>query len=186
MNPLKESIITEILKVVSSVTGISIEDIKSKTRTRKIVSARQMYCAYMEGQTAVVYSLQEIGASVNIDHTSVLHNKKVVLNYCDTEPDFKKMYEAVCEEINISPTINELISMWIATPNNLNIEELGSAIELIEGKVRMLQDWLSKNPINSYRTKVLMDVRDYNRELIAKRNQLENQWHQQTKNSKIQ
>lgn len=173
MNPLKEDIANEVLNIVSFVTKVPVEDIKSKVRKQNIVSARQMYCAYMVDQNNVPYTLSEIGSIVSIDHSSVLHNKKITKDYCATEPQFRNNYERICELAGTSEVINRLIKKWLSAPKYLTREEILSAIEITESKIKVLIDWLARHHENSYRTKVLMDVRDCNRELNAKWQQLE-------------
>ena len=60
-----------ILYNVCKASGVSIDEIKSNVRDRKIVTARQVYCyfAYKTG-----YTLKEIGKVVGIHHSTVIHS----------------------------------------------------------------------------------------------------------------
>lgn len=182
MNPIKQDIANEVLKIVSDVTSVSIEDIKSKNRVTPLSSARQMYCACMCA-LPVKYSLAEIGLHVNVDHATVLHSKRIVPDYCFTEITFKNKYEEICERVKQSPVIASLISLVGSGSVFLTADELRAAIELITAKIQTLNDWLARHPQNNYRTKILMDVRDSNRELNAKQQQLEDLEHDMNLNN---
>lgn len=64
----------QILKKVSEVSQIPIESLKSKTRIRKVVEARQAYMII--AKLLKTGSLADIGDMVNRDHCTVLHAYK--------------------------------------------------------------------------------------------------------------
>ena len=73
---------------------LGIEDpeiLRTKSREGKFVGPRQMIMAalcYYKG-----FTLTEIGKWFGgRDHTTVIHSKAVVKDYCDTEPEYKENY----------------------------------------------------------------------------------------------
>ena len=77
-----------ILKVVSHETEIPIEIIKSVTRKREIVTARQFAMTISSILTSA--SLAKVGAEVGgKDHATVLHARKTIFDLYDTDSQVK-------------------------------------------------------------------------------------------------
>ena len=68
--------IDNILAAVSLATKVSIRDIKSSSRKREVVEARNIYI-YLANNSEK-YSNREIGQLVNRDHSTVNHSVNVV------------------------------------------------------------------------------------------------------------
>ena len=64
-------LIMDIVRIVSKHTGIPIAYIKGKRRTRPLSEARWLICYLAHDRQK--FTLTEIGAVLNMDHTSVLH-----------------------------------------------------------------------------------------------------------------
>jgi hypothetical protein len=64
-------LIMDIVRIVSKHTGIPIAYIKGKRRTRPLAQARWLICYLAHDRQK--FTLTEIGAVLNMDHTSVLH-----------------------------------------------------------------------------------------------------------------
>jgi chromosomal replication initiator protein len=80
-NPLDKSAFDaeEILKIVSEVSGIPVEAIKTKSKKREIVEARHAYfliSLYLKDKGLTNSILKDIGAIVNRDHVTVIHARK--------------------------------------------------------------------------------------------------------------
>lgn len=93
----------EIISIISARVEIPPETIKSLTRKREIVVARQI-CMYM-AKNYRTDSLATIGEFYGKkDHATVLHSCKTINNLIDTDKGFrrfiKEMEEDVCEKIN--------------------------------------------------------------------------------------
>jgi len=73
-----KTLLESILLDVSTATGVSVDDMKGKSRIREYVLARQFYCKIAKDSTA--YSFRSIGAYINRDHATVIHSVKVVEN----------------------------------------------------------------------------------------------------------
>lgn len=69
-----EYALPHILHRVSKMTGISIEELKSKSRKREVVDARFVY--FRRAKEKTKHSLAEIGKIVHRDHTTVQHGIK--------------------------------------------------------------------------------------------------------------
>jgi len=72
------------LKLISEYSEISIEDIKSKSRVRKITDARKIYLTFC-WEYLGRHSLSEIGATVNRTHATVLYSIETVPNILEKE-----------------------------------------------------------------------------------------------------
>jgi len=63
---------TDVAAVVCEVFGVTLNDLKSPRRTRKLFVPRHAFCALMKEFTS--YSYPQIGATLgNRDHTTILH-----------------------------------------------------------------------------------------------------------------
>lgn len=70
-----EKILSQILEIVSCVSNISIGEIKSRSRKRHILPARQLYYYYSRKHT--IFSLKLIGKYCGYrDHTTVMNGIK--------------------------------------------------------------------------------------------------------------
>lgn len=81
-----------LMEIVSRETGISIDDIKSEWRDRRIVRARQIffYAAHIKFR----YSFPRIGRYVRRDHSTVLHGaQRVASNREYYEPELSRVLE---------------------------------------------------------------------------------------------
>ena len=87
-NTAREVSIDYIQKVVCDYFDIPVEIMKSKTRKREIVQARQLAMYFSKQLTKS--SLAHIGKHCgNKDHATVLHACKTVNNLADTDKRFK-------------------------------------------------------------------------------------------------
>lgn len=87
-NTAREISIDYIQKVVSDYFEMPIELMKSKTRKREVVQARQISMFYAKNMTKA--SLASIGAQCGgKDHATVLHAYRTVNNLIDTDKQFR-------------------------------------------------------------------------------------------------
>jgi chromosomal replication initiator protein len=94
--PTKE----EVLKVLSEQSGISAEQIVSKSRNRNLVNLRNIYCKILYDKTD--YTLKAIGEQLSgRDHTTVLNNIGNFDSHYKNEEDFKKFVDKVCKKLKI-------------------------------------------------------------------------------------
>lgn len=174
METIKLSILEEIISIVAQITGVSVEDIKSKARRVEICDARQMFIVYMASQNDVTYSLSEIAAFVNMSHAMVLYAKTQVQNKRDTEKPFDQTYQNICKTIAESSEIKRLIASHrhLSSREPMTAPELGEAILLIKERIEQLSGWLVKYVTNPYRAEIQRDKRRLEIELKAKEEQL--------------
>ncbi|GCD76794.1 chromosomal replication initiator protein DnaA [Thermaurantimonas aggregans] len=100
-NITRELSIDYIQKVVCDYFDLPIDVMKSKTRKREVVQARQlsMYFAKMLTKN----SLASIGAQCgNKDHATVLHACKTVANLMDTDKKFKGYVEDLKKKLTLN------------------------------------------------------------------------------------
>jgi chromosomal replication initiation ATPase DnaA len=95
----------EIIKIVSTYTGIPLESLKGKSRQAEIIKARMICYKLMRGEKnykkygsinhGYRISLASIGMYFNKDHATVLNGIVKLNNYLETEPETKKMYNNI-------------------------------------------------------------------------------------------
>ena len=99
-NTPKEISIDYIQKTVSQYFDIPLEKLKSKSRKRETVQARQLAMYFSKLHTKA--SLAVIGNKCgNKDHATVLHACKTIKNLMDTDKRFKKYVEDIDNIIKI-------------------------------------------------------------------------------------
>lgn len=80
-----------LFEIVEQVTGINEEQITSRSRKRPIVDARMMMSEALRRNSK--YKLWEIGKVISgIDHSSVLHYKQKVKDFCENDNSFKTRF----------------------------------------------------------------------------------------------
>jgi len=99
-NVKREISIDYIQKVVSDYFQLDTETLKSKTRKRHIVQARQLAMYFSKKFTKA--SLANIGSQIgDRDHATVLHAVKTVDNLVATDKQFKKFVEDINKKLSI-------------------------------------------------------------------------------------
>jgi chromosomal replication initiator protein len=94
----KEITIDYIQKIVCDYFNMPIELIKSKTRKREVVQARQLTMYFSKQLTK--NSLAAIGAQCgNKDHATVLHACRTVANLSETDKQFKAYVEDLSKKL---------------------------------------------------------------------------------------
>ena len=100
-NTAREVSIDYIQKVVSDYFNMPVELMKSKTRKREIVQARQIAMYFSKKLTKS--SLASIGMQCGgKDHATVLHACKTVNNLIDTDKTFRKYIAELDGKLNVS------------------------------------------------------------------------------------
>lgn len=64
-----------LLRITSGVTGVSVEEIKSRSRTQHVVDARFL-SAYVMREDGMTYS--EIGKALNRDHSCIIRAHRLI------------------------------------------------------------------------------------------------------------
>jgi len=97
----KELTIEHIQRLVGDHLNISIEDIKSKTRKRDIVQARQisMYFAKKLTNTSLCNIGKQFGGR---DHSTVIHACQTVNDLLDTDKEYSNRLQEIHKIININ------------------------------------------------------------------------------------
>ncbi len=99
-NTAREVSIDYIQKVVCDYFDLPIELLKSKTRKREVVQARQIAMYFAKSMTKS--SLATIGLHCGgKDHATVLHACRTVINLMDTDKRFKNYIEELNKKISI-------------------------------------------------------------------------------------
>ena len=99
-NTKREISIDYIQKVVCDYFDMEMEQLKSKTRKREIVQARQIAMFFAKSMTKS--SLATIGTQIgNKDHATVLHACKTVNNLIDTDKGFRVYIDEIEKKLKL-------------------------------------------------------------------------------------
>ncbi len=100
-NTSREISIDYIQKVICDYFDMPIDLMKSKTRKREIVQARQLTMYFAKKLTK--YSLASIGAQCgNKDHATVLHACRTVSNLIDTDKKFRSYVDDLKKKLTLN------------------------------------------------------------------------------------
>ncbi len=80
--------ISDILTQICDVHKVPMIYIKSGKRKKEYVRVRQQYCLIA---SLFKYGLETIGAEINRDHSTAIHNRNNALKFCNSEADY--LYE---------------------------------------------------------------------------------------------
>lgn len=86
-----------ILESIEDVLRLNYKQIASTVRKGTYVTARIFYCHFMRKH--LNWSLKEIGASINRDHTTIIHSLKNYEDYFRNEEVFRSTNKAIEEAI---------------------------------------------------------------------------------------
>lgn len=143
----KEQVIDVCLNAVMEVTGYTKAQLAGRSRERDISDARHAFFHVVGIQTTAAFSLKETGKVLGRDHATVMHSRRVALDYLQTEAAFRSLVNRISLKI---PSI--------AMPMTPKQKE--EAIGTITKRISDLTTWLKEHPQNPYRIKVLADIRD--------------------------
>lgn len=87
----------KIMSVVSTRYGTTRDELKGKSKKREIVEARHV-CAYLI-RDLTGYSLNQIGALLNRDHTTIMNSCEVTKNQIMNDPLFEKEIKDIIAEV---------------------------------------------------------------------------------------
>ena len=85
----------QIKKVVAEKMGVTLQQLNSRCRLRKIALARQiaMFYSYCSGLTRM-----EVGKKFDRDHTNVTHAVKRIKQWRECDPEVRAMLEGIEDE----------------------------------------------------------------------------------------
>jgi len=83
----------QILEDVGIKTGISVEELKDRTRKREITDARYVYFRRAKALLGEKVTLNKIGLIVSRDHATVLHGLREAENTKEINDLYKKLYD---------------------------------------------------------------------------------------------
>ncbi len=91
-------IVEKIFNIVSETYGVSVEDMKSSSRSQNISLSRNV-CMYVMKKCIPNITLKEIGINFNKDHATVLHSVKKVEASIETDQIFKNTVNNIIREV---------------------------------------------------------------------------------------
>lgn len=87
----------QILSAVSEAYKVSVEDIQSPTRKRRVSDARKMYYYIAISNN---YSLNAIGAKVQRNHSTVLLGANAILGTISVYADARAIYQQILTDLS--------------------------------------------------------------------------------------
>ena len=82
-----------IIKAVSLATGLTENQIFSRSRQREITSARQIFFYFVRNTLGTTY--QEIGNTYNYDHATIIYSIKTVENLLSYDKEYKQLLKRI-------------------------------------------------------------------------------------------
>jgi chromosomal replication initiator protein len=89
----------DILEIISKESGVTIEDILSRSRKTEKVISRHIFCGILRKNYN--YSLPFIGELVGRDHTTVIHATEQFNNRYRLEDNFKNLVDRINYHIEL-------------------------------------------------------------------------------------
>ena len=90
---------SSIMRVISGITGVSVECMQSKTRERRAVYSRQLAMCYLRSHAHL--SLKSIGNYLGgRDHATILHGISKISELSDVYPEVRRDIERINEVLN--------------------------------------------------------------------------------------
>ena len=86
--------ISSVISAVTTVTGISYQEMKQKTRKREIVSARQWVMFFAPG------TLEKVGERIGKCHATVLYSKRAKRNLMEYDKQAREEHDYIYELLN--------------------------------------------------------------------------------------
>jgi chromosomal replication initiator protein len=86
-----------ILSAVLDHFSLKYEDIKKKSRERKIVMPRQI-CMWLMRKHASM-TLKQIGELFNLDHTTVIHSVTTINNLMDVDKEVQNIIRSIYSKL---------------------------------------------------------------------------------------
>lgn len=95
-----------IQKTVAAYFKVSVESLKSKSRKRELVTARQAAMYFIKQHTS--HSLKSIGQYFGgRDHSTVSHALHAIEDLLDTEPHFKRAFEDLQQKVKVRAPLKD-------------------------------------------------------------------------------
>lgn len=95
----KDNIQFIITSAVCQSYGVAYDQINVKSRKRELVEPRQVIMTLLN--TVARYSLANAGFLFGKDHATVLHAKKTISNFIDTDEEFREKIKEILHEIGL-------------------------------------------------------------------------------------
>lgn len=86
---MRTEVKTKTLMLAATAAGITLDDLRSKCRSRDIVDRRKVVCKILKDSG---YSTTAIGLALNRDHASVVYLTKSCLELMAFDNDFRSRY----------------------------------------------------------------------------------------------
>lgn len=100
LSRIKPSTPDAIIKAVTAYTGISKEELESKSRKQPVVFARFIAMYLIKSRTKL--TLKQIGDIFYRDHSTVINAVNTTNDLLETHKEFRKMYERIEKNLYIS------------------------------------------------------------------------------------
>ena len=94
--------IIEMITVYYESCGLPINKNIIMGRSRRSIYVAPRYMAwYFIYKYSSYRSLKSVGVLFNRDHSTIINGFKRLKNYCETEPETRKHFEAICQLLNV-------------------------------------------------------------------------------------
>jgi chromosomal replication initiator protein len=81
----------KIIDLICTNYKVSFDDIKSKSRKRNVVMARQLICYFIYEHTKL--TLIKVAEMLNRDHSTIIYSKDIVKELCFSDKAYRQHFE---------------------------------------------------------------------------------------------
>ena len=106
-----------LAEYTSRIFNCTVDEMRSRTRKREVVNARQVCMSVMRDFTILSYAM--IGSYFNLDHSTAIHAIKTVKNLYDTDKIFRSQVDSVydaCRSGEVDVPFSNLIKPPVYVP----------------------------------------------------------------------
>lgn len=142
LKPQERDVLETIAQLVNEEVNVSYRELASNSRDRTVSDARKLYCFFSCEQIYLPISQEKIGAFINRDHASVIHNRNQAINLQD-DKFFSIAFNSLKQKITTKIAFD------------LNTKDVDSALDLIKGQIDLIKDWIKINQSSRYKASAL-------------------------------
>jgi hypothetical protein len=118
-------ITNQVFYAIYQETGVSVAELKSKTRKREVVDARHMFCEITKKNTKL--SLKNIGSCIgNRDHSTVLNSLTRHQEFMQSDKNYRATFNAII--MRLHPVLTAMEN----EPHVMTSQELDKRIDRLK------------------------------------------------------
>ena len=122
---ISEKYLDEFISDFCLKTGITIEQLKSKTRIRDIVEKRMIIAYFLRNKVGLTF--MQVGNSLKKNHATIIHYIKLTERFKDIYPHIKRLYDTANQSYKLYET-----HLTLSYSMNIDAKEKETELKLVE------------------------------------------------------